>query len=158
MDPTFISRVLNVAATNSTLRLTESVAQALRLAAAYFAEYRELYLIERIKADPEIRDWLFGLFEQAAGRIGAETDALATRRAAEPRTDSDQSVLRPPTLRCRREPCLPTRAQQKRGSGRPDPGCCRAGVGRRFPSAFQRGLPAGGLVTGCSSLSCVAGS
>ena len=64
VDPTFISRVLNRRRYKTpTLRLTESVAQAFDLPPAYFAEYRELYLIERIKADPEIRDWLFGLLK-----------------------------------------------------------------------------------------------
>ena len=65
MDPTFVSRVLNRRRYKTpTLRLTESVAQAFDLPPAYFAEYRELYLIDRIKSDPEVRDWLFDLVKR----------------------------------------------------------------------------------------------
>ena len=52
-DPTFISRVLNRRRYKTpTLRLAEAVARALDLPPAYFAEFRELYLIAYIKANP----------------------------------------------------------------------------------------------------------
>ena len=59
-DPTFISRVLNRRRYKTpTLRLVEAVARAFDLPPAHFAEFRELFLVAEIKANPDLRDRLF---------------------------------------------------------------------------------------------------
>lgn len=59
-SPSHLSRVLRAKGYKTpSLRLVRAVTAALDLPVGYFSEERELAVIERIKADPSLRDELF---------------------------------------------------------------------------------------------------